>query len=175
MAIRPNINRNLAVARSLQRWRPASGIEESQGDPYYNQPGVTEQLQFPADPGIEYRGWLNPFKSSTYVAVVQDTAVITALPGNMRRTYLLLQNLGPGNIWMNFGSDAGVNACHFLITGQFYEQIGGGAYNYDTRRSVPNAFVTRDYVSLLADQPDTVVVITEGLWNYVQEEIAGAR
>ena len=175
MPVRPKFNREQLISRSLQRWRPASGVEQAQGDPYFNQPGVTEQLQMPADPGIDYRGWLNPYKSSTYIVALSTTQPTIALPGNLRRTYLLIQNLGPGNIWVNFGSDAVVNQCHYFVTTQFYEQIGGGGYDYDRRRSVPVSFVTRDYVSAIADAASTFIVVTEGLWNFSAEEMAGAR
>lgn len=175
MALGPKWDRNQLVGRALQRWVPASGVEQSQGEPYFNQPGVQRQLDIPADPGIDYRGWHNPYKSSTYVVGLSDTDPVLALPGNLRRTYLLVQNIGPGNVWMNFGSDAIVGQCHFFVNTQFYEQIGGGAYDYDRRRSVPNSFVTRDYVSAIADAPDTFLIVTEGLWNFQAEEVAGAR
>lgn len=170
MTVGPKFDRSSVVGRALQRYRPATGVEQSQGDPYYNQPGVTDQMQLPADPGIKYQGWLNPFKSTTYRFDVSTTDARVILPGNMRRTYLLIQNMGPGNVWINFGADAAVNRCHSLVTTQFYEQIGGGAFNYDTNRSVPNAFVTRDYLSAISDAADTFVIVTEGLWNYTPEE-----
>lgn len=176
MAIKPQFSRAQVVARALQKYRPASGVEQSQGDPFYNQPGVTEQMQLPADPGITLKGWLNPYKSTTYVQVLASTAnAQIILPGNLRRTYLLIQNLGPGNIWVNFGSEAVVNQCHFFVTTQFYEQIGGGGFNYDTQRSIPISFVTRDYISAIPDAANTSVVITEGLWNYNPEEVALSR
>ncbi len=173
MAITPKFDRNLIVGRALQKRRPATGVEESQGDPYYLLPGVTPQFDVPADPGINMRGWLNPFRQTSYVIAVPTAAPIQAIPGNMRRTYLLIQNLGPGNLFMNFGADAINGQTHVLITTQFYEQIGGGSYDYDRNRSVANAHITRDYVSVLSDAAATFAIITEGVWTFVQKEVAG--
>ncbi len=172
--IRPKFNRAQIVGRAIQRWRPASGVEQSQGNPYYNLPGVQDQFNIPADPGISYKGWLNPFRSATYLVALSTTNPVLALPGNMRRTYLLVQNLGPGNVWINFGTDAAVNTCHYLVATQFYEQIGGGSFDYDRERSVANSFVTRDYVSMIADAASTFAVVTEGLWNFTPEEVTKA-
>lgn len=176
MAVRPRFNRTELVGRALQRYRPATGVQDSQGDPYYNQPGVTPQLQLPADPGITLKGWLNPYKSTTYLRTLATTTdPVIILPGNMRRCYLLIQNLGPGNIWVNFGSDAVANTCHFFVTTQFYEQIGGGGYNYDQDRSVPIAFINREYISAVPDAINTSVVVTEGIWTYTPEDVAKSR
>lgn len=170
MNIRRPFNRAEIVGRALQKYRPATGVEQNQGDPYYNQPGVTDQFQIPADPGINYHGWRNPYKSSTYLNIIGTADPVIILPGNIRRTYLLLQNLGPGNIWVNFGANAIADTCHYLVITQFYEQIGGGGFDYDRNRSVPVSFVTRDYVSVIADTADTSVVVTEGLWTFTPED-----
>lgn len=162
----------MVTGRALQRYRPASGVEENQGNPYYNQPGVGPQLQIPADPGINMRGWINPFRMSSYQVAVPTDVAVQAIPGNLRRAYLLVQNLGPGNLYINFGTDAVVNTCHILVQTQFYEQIGGGTYDYDRNRSVANCFVTRDYVSLLSDAANTFAIVSEGVWNFVQKEVA---
>lgn len=170
--LKPKFDRSQVLARALQRWRPATGVEESQGNPFYALPGVQEQMQIPTDPGLTYRGWINPYRSTTYLAALSTTVPTVILPGNLRRSYLLLQNLGPGNIWVNFGADAAVNTCHFFVTTQFYEQVGGGGYDYATQLSRPATFVTPGYVSAIADAASTFVVVTEGLWNYNQEEAA---
>lgn len=177
MAITRRYDRALIVGRAigpggLRALRtPATGVEESQGDPYYNLPGVSPQMQMPADPGINLRGWLNPFKMTSYVVAVPTSAPVQAIPGNLRRTYLLIQNLGPGNVFVGFGADAIDGQSHVLITTQFYEQIGGGTFDYDRNRSVANAFVTRDYISVLADAADTFMVISEGVWTFTQKEL----
>lgn len=171
MAIRAKFDRAQVVARAYQRWKPASGVDESQGQPYFYLPGVQQQLDMPADPGIDIRGWLNPFTMTSYQVAVPTLAPIKAIPGNMRRTYLIIQNLGPGNLYVNFGTDAGVGTSMVLITTQFYEQIGGGSFDYDKNHSVANSFVTRDYVSVLADAANTFCIVTEGLWNFVQREV----
>lgn len=116
------------------------------------------------------RGWINPYSQTTYRVAVPTAAPIQALPGNLRRTYLLIQNLGPGNLYFNFGADAGVDVTHVLVTTQFYEQIGGGSYDYNTNHSVANSHVTRDYLSVIADAASTFMIVTEGLWNFVQQE-----
>lgn len=171
MGVRPPFNRAEVIGRALQRYRPATGIEENQGDPYFNQPGVTKQFQIPTDPGISYHGWRNPYKMTSYLQAVGTASPVIVLPGNLRRAYLLIQNLGPGNIWVNFGADAGVNTCHVLITTQFYEQIGGAGFDYERNRSVPQSFVTRDYVSCIADAANTTMVVSEGIWVFTPEEV----
>lgn len=173
MAITKRFDRALIVGRAMQRWRPATGIEDAQGEPYFNQPGVLEALQMPADPGINLRGFLNPYKMSSYlVGPILTTNPIIALPGNLRRTYLMIQNNGPGNLYINFGTDAGVGICHQLIQTQFYEQIGGGFYDYESNHSRAGCFVTRDYLSMISDNSTTTAIVSEGIWNFVQQEYA---
>lgn len=171
MPIHPILNRATIVGRAMQKWRPATGVEENQGDPYAYLPGVQEQFQVPADPGINYKGWINPYRMTSYQVAVPTTNPIQAIPGNLRRAYLIVQNLGPGNLYVNFGTDAVIGTCMVMVQTQFYEQIGGGTFDYDRMRSVPNAFVSPQYVSLISDAALTFAIITEGIWTFTPSEV----
>lgn len=163
-------NRELLQNRATQRWRPQSGVEASQGDPYLGLPGVRAKLQVPGDPGLNIRGWVNPYKVTFYGVNVPDQATdpsIVALAGNFRRTYLLIQNKGPGNLFVNFGLAAAANGvnCLTLVTTQVYELIGGGGVFPDRDSPLPSSFVPRDSIYMLADAAATTAVIAEGIWT----------
>ncbi len=91
------------------------------------------------------------------------TGLDTAIPqrviaGNFKRTYLLIQNLGPGNLFLGVGVDpnAGGGNVLNLVTTQVYEQIGGGFYLppnpwYPQGVAFAQSFVSPEYISLLTD------------------------
>lgn len=161
----------LLNARARQNWFPGSGVEQSQGDPYSDlPPSVRENLQIPADPGITVKGWENPYRLTFYPVQVPDQATdpsIQAIAGNLKRCYLIIQNYGPGNLFINFGQACNVNGtnCLTLIGSQVYEQIGGGGVFPDRNSILVSSFVARDPIFVLADQPGTTAVIGEGVWN----------
>ena len=153
-----------------QGWAPGSGIEESQGSPYLELPGVQADLQRPLDPGIDTPSYVNPYKTVMYsVTAISTTVPMRALSGNSKRTYLLVQNLGPGNMYLGIGTDpnaGGVNVLN-LVSTQTYEQIGGGVYLppnpwYPQGVSLCFAFVSPEYISLLVDTAGTNAMILEG-------------
>jgi hypothetical protein len=164
---------DLARLRAIgtqRNFRPQSGIEAVQGDPYASVPGIGAQLRVPADPGINLLGWINPYSLTMYQVALSTTSAVQVVPPNLRRCYLLIQNQGPGNAFVNFGQAAVqptalLNAnCLQLITTQAYEQIGGGGFDFDRQLSNPNAFVSPDYVSAITDTAATTLMVAEGVW-----------
>lgn len=156
-----------------QEWSPGSGVEESQGDPYASIPGLANDLQRPLDPGIDTPTYTNPYRTVMYSVTGIDTATpLRALGGNPKRTYLLVQNLGPGNMFLGIGVDpvaGGANVLN-LITSQIYEQIGGGFFLpanpwFPLGLSMPFSFCSSDYISLLTDTAGTAAMILEGTYS----------
>ena len=156
-----------------QPWAPTSGIEENQGSGYLELPGVLSDLQKALDPGINTPTYVNPYRTVMYSIVGIGTAnPVRALTGNSKRTYLLVQNLGPGNLFLGIGVDpvaGGANVLN-LVTTQVYEQIGGGVYIppipnlFPLGLSLCFAFCSSEYISLLADTAGTAAMIVEGTY-----------
>lgn len=167
-------NQGLAQAADelgFQEYIPQSGVEEAQGNPYpYNLPDQANELQRPLDPGLDTPSFINPYKTVMYsITGLSTTLPLRALTGNPKRTYLLVQNLGPGNLFLGIGGDpaaGGVNVLN-LVSTQIYEQVGGGVYLppnpwYPLGVSLSFSYVSPEYISLLADQANTAAMIVEG-------------
>lgn len=162
-------------AKSLgyQDYIPQTGVEDNQGDPYYLTPQASIDARTPMDPGIDTPGYTNPFRTVMYsITGISTTIPLRALTGNLKRTYLLIQNLGPGNMYLGLGVDpnAGGSNVLNLVSSQVYEQIGGGVYLppnpwYPEGLSISLAFVSPEYISLMADQANTAAMILEGTWS----------
>lgn len=156
----------------LHRWRriatlpyePRTGIEEAQGPSYQAAPGIDARLQQPLDPGINLPGFENPYTTVTFnVGALSTTVPVRALAGNHRRSYLLIQNKGPGNLFVGIGIDPAADGANVLslVSTQVYEQIGGGG-QFPDGSSYPTAFVSKEYISLLTDLAATTAMIIEG-------------
>jgi hypothetical protein len=149
---------------------PASGIEQAQG-PYYPD-DIGEALAIPQAFGLNLTGWVNPYRFTLYTYPLLTTQPTRVIPANLRRAYLIMQNQGPGNAFVNFGQDvsaasttANSNGLQLIQT-QFYEQIGGGGLDAGGNpRAV--CFVSPDYVSIITDTAGTTMLIGEGVWQYV--------
>jgi hypothetical protein len=157
--------------RGAQRWRPQTGIEASQGNPYPLQRGLGDQLGVPLDPGVNLAGWVNPFSLSQYQSLLNVNQAVQIAPANLRRSYLIMQNQGPGNAFIAFGATAMAptaltNAsCLQLIQTQFYEQVGGGSMDLVTGNPKPGLFVSPDYITGITDTANTTVLILEGVFQ----------
>lgn len=157
-------------ARAGNTWRPSTGIDAQRGDPYSTQPQISRALQTPADPGVNLQGWINPYSLTFYSVLLNTNNPVQCAPPNLRRAYLILQNQGPGNIYLNFGQSATApnsasNAnCMQLITTQFYEQIGGGSVDLTTGLPIAGNFVSPDYVSAITDTATTTLLVGEGVF-----------
>lgn len=160
---------DLARFRRLgtQGWTGQSGIEEAQGNSYLAAPGAQEMLAPPGDPGMNLPSFVNPYRTVMYSVVgISTTIPLRALIGNYRRTYLLVQNLGPGNLFLGIGTDPAADGSNVLnlVTTQLYEQIGGGSLLPDGT-SFANSFVSSEYISLLTDIANTRAMILEGTYS----------
>lgn len=164
------MDEKLIKRRATQRWRPQSGVEHSQGSAYPTDLAVQQKLQKPLSIGIDIRGWINPYKTTIYPFNVPNQSTdspIMAINANYKRTYLLIQNKGPGNLFVNFGQEPSLNGdnCIALVTTQFYEQIGGGGVFPDGNSPMISAHLSRDSIFILSDAANTRCIITEGVWT----------
>lgn len=165
------LRRSAALEREgTQPYFPQSGVEETQGNPYPGLPDVQAQVARPLDPGINQPGFVNPFRTIMYsVTGLSTSQPVRAIPGNFRRTYLMVQNLGPGNMFLGIGVDPNAGGANVLnlVSTQIYEQIGGGFFLppnewFPQGLSVCASFVSPEYVSLLTDTAGTNAMIVEG-------------
>lgn len=156
-----------------QEWFAQSGIEEQQGDPFALNPDDSLNARTPLDPGFDTPSFVNPYRTVMYsVAGLSTTVPQRIITGNFKRTYLLVQNLGPGNLFLGIGTDpnaGGVNVLN-LVTTQVYEQIGGGFYLppnpwYPQGLAICSSFVSPEYISLLTDTANTAAMILEGTFS----------
>lgn len=155
-------------ALGTQRHVPASGVEQNQGRLYA--PAIQQELDIPRDLGVNVQGFVNPYSLTFYSYGLSTSVPTRVVPPNIRRVYLILQNQGPGNIWLNFGQDvtianAAANSNGMqLIQTQIYEQIGGG-YMDEAGTSITNCFVSPDYISVITDTVGTTMLVGEGVWR----------
>lgn len=158
--------------RARQRMRPQTGIEQAQGLPYRTlPPQVRRTLETPNEGSINIRGWVNPYKLTFYGYPAPDgssgASAVQVLAANWRRCYLIIQNKGPGNLFVNFGSEPSTTGsnCLQLVSTQVYEQIGGGGVFPDKDSTLVSSFVARDAVYILSDLAGTTVAVGEGTWS----------
>lgn len=156
--------------RGYAAWRPQTGVEAAQGSPYPLQGNLADALQVPLDPGVNLAGWINPFSLSQYQVNLLTTNDVLVAPANLRRSYLVIQNQGPGNAFIAFGAGAiaptvSQNAtCLQLTATQFYEQVGGGTMNPVSGMPAPGLFVSPDYLRGVTDTAGTTMLIMEGVF-----------
>jgi hypothetical protein len=156
--------------QGTEGWRARTGVQRQQGQPYVLEPGLADDLSIPLDPGVNLAGWINPFSLSQYQSALNTTNSVLIAPANLRRSYLILQNQGPGNAFIAFGASAVAptatqNAsCLQLSSTQFYEQVGGGSMNPLTGMPAPGLFVTPDYIQGITDAAGTTVLVLEGVF-----------
>ena len=157
-------------ARAGHAFNPQTGIEQSQGDLYKRFPGVGAQVRQALDPGVNLQGWVNPYSMVLYNVGLNVNQPVQAAPPNLKRAYLIVQNQGPGNVFLNFGQAAvaptvGQNAnCLQLIQTQFYEQVGGGSVDMITGLPIAGLFVSPDYLSAITDMATTTLMVAEGVF-----------
>lgn len=132
-------------------------------------PGELANLQVPRDPGVLQLGFKNPYRLTFYGPILLDTVnVVQILAANPKRVYLLLQNQGPGNVWLNFGGNVTAATATSnsnglqLVTTQALEQIGGGFVTLATGEVFPQAFVAADLITAITDTAGTTMLCGEG-------------
>lgn len=150
-----------------------SGVEESQGDPYEWSPELQAWADTPLNPAINLPNFKNPYQTVMYlVSGIPIGNSIQALPGNSARTYLLLQNQGPGNLFVGIGTNPNASGSNVLalVSSQVYEQIGGGFFLppnpwYPNGISIPFSFVSPEYIQVSCDTADTTMMVLEGSFS----------
>ncbi len=163
------LDTNQAIESGTQPFAPATGVDENQGALY--PPGYQEIMQRPQAMGVNQLGFLNPYSLTFYSFPLNTTSATRCVPANYRRTYLILQNQGPGNIYLNFGQDVTIATASTnsngiqLIQTQVYEMIGGGDVD-NQGNSRAFCFVSPDYISGITDTAGTTLLVGEGVWQY---------
>jgi hypothetical protein len=167
----PNANLRDRIGEvGTQEYFPQNGYEDQQGDPFALIPEASQSARTPLDPGFDTPSFTNPYRTVMYsIAGISTTIPARVITGNFKRTYLLVQNLGPGNLFLGIGVDpnsGGVNVLN-LVASQVYEQIGGGFYLppnpwYPDGLAICSSFVSPEYISLLTDTVNTSAMILEG-------------
>jgi hypothetical protein len=141
-----------------QDWYPGNAIEEQQEDNFESlPPSLVRYLRAPLDPGL---GQPSPFYNgvvgSFFPVVVGNTASVIALIENRRRAYLFIQNLGPGNLFVQFGQAAALNLCAKFVPAQTYEPNPAGLKG--------TLCPIRNSVNVIADAANTTVIVGEATW-----------
>jgi hypothetical protein len=160
--------RRIKTLATQHEHAPNTGIEQNQGELYA--PQIQYELDKPQDMGLNVLGFVNPYSLTFYSVDLVVGEPTQAVPPNQRRVYLILQNQGPGNIWLNFGQGVTIATVASnsngiqLIQTQIYEQIGGG-YMRPDGESITNCFVSPDYLSATTDQAGTTLLVGEGVWR----------
>jgi hypothetical protein len=144
---------------SYQDYYPGSDLELEQGEGLESLPeSILALMRSPMVGRADGAGpeLKNGNEASFFAFVVGNTQAVQALIGNQRRSYLIIQNQGPGSIWFNFTNVAVVGQCLFLPSGAIYEPQATG----------PNGTYVppRSSVWMIADLANTVVAVCEGSW-----------
>lgn len=132
---------------------PGTALEQAQGPMWPFDPGAEAARFRPLNSNLRTDDWQNTCKSTLYPFTALTTQSTQALQANFRRTYLLIQNKGPGNLFVNFGQAADALNSITLVPSQVYELIGGKNA----------AFVMRDSVWILTDTVATTGIVLEGV------------
>lgn len=134
---------------------PATALEIAQQlPPFPFSPAANALARQPVDPGLKDAGWRNPYRTALYPFTPDTANSIQALPANPRRAYLVIQNKGPGNLYVNFNQWADALNSVTLVPSQQWELIGGQA---------GGSFVPSDAIYVLTDLAGTTGVVVEGV------------
>lgn len=133
---------------------PATALELAQGNPFDWNPAAKAFTQRPIDPGLKDAGWINPYRAVVYPFTPDNVISFQGLPANRRRTYLVIQNKGPGNLFVAFDQAADPLTSVTLVPSQAWEIIGGAA---------GGPFVPSSAVWVLTDTLGTTGVFVEGV------------
>lgn len=151
---------------SYRLWYPQSEVEtnqEAEGDWAQLPPNLVAYLRGPLEPQL--RGEVpiyNGVVGSCFPLTVGTTQSIQALIENSKRAYLIIQNQGPGNLFVQFGSAAAIGLTLKFVPQQVYEpQIAG---HFDARTGKGAIVPIRNSVNLIADAANTLAIVGEATW-----------
>jgi hypothetical protein len=97
----------------------------------------------------------NQYRTRTLARIASITASQELLIANDARAWLLIQNRGPGNLYVNYGVSGDLTNSIVLVATAAQEFIGGGP---------GGAFVPSESVWAFADAANTIVVVGEGVF-----------
>lgn len=97
----------------------------------------------------------NKYRTRTFARVASTTEAEEMVIANDARAWLLIQNKGPGNVYVNYGVSGDLTNSIVLVATAAQEFIGGGP---------GGAFVPSESVWIFADAANTVVVVGEGVY-----------
>jgi hypothetical protein len=166
----PNVNatRFEAVPAGLtyRLWIPQSEVEQNQeleGE-WAPLPGeLVAYLRSPNAPQLRGDTPLyNGVVGSCFPLTVGPTQSIVALIENSKRAYVIVQNQGPGNLFVQFGSSAAVGLSLKFVPQQVYEpQIAG---HFDAKTGKGAIVPIRNSLNLIADAANTLAIVGEATW-----------
>lgn len=104
----------------------------------------------------------NKYRTRTFTRIASTTESEEFVIANDARAWLLIQNKGPGNVYVNYGVGSDLSSL-VLIPTAAQEFIGGGP---------GGAFVPSESVWILADAANTSVFCAEGV--YVPPNLPGS-
>jgi hypothetical protein len=133
---------------------PGTALEYLRGSHYPFLPDAEALSRQPTDPGLTDEGWSNPYRTAVYPIAPDNVISQLVVQANRRRAYLVIQNKGPGNMFVNFSMAADAVNGVTLVPGQSWEIIGGAE---------GGAFVPVDSIYALTDTAGTTGVIVEGV------------
>src|SRR5205823_10608778 len=147
-------------------WYPQSEVEvhqEAEGDWQLLPADMVAFLRGPLEPQLPGESPLyNGVVGSCFPVTVGTTQSILALIENSKRAYLIIQNQGPGNLFVQFGSAAAVGLSLKFVPQQVYEpQIAG---HFDARTGRGAIVPIRSSVNLIADAANTLAIVGEATW-----------
>jgi hypothetical protein len=168
MALETNATRFEAVPAGVtyRLWYPQSEVEQNQeleGEWGALPRSLVAYLRSPNPPQLQgdtpiYNGVVG----SCFPLTVGTTQSIQALIENSKRAYLIIQNQGPGNLFVQFGSAAAVGLTLKFVPQQVYEpQIAG---HFDTKSGRGAMVPIRNSVNLIADAASTLAIVGEATW-----------
>jgi hypothetical protein len=133
---------------------PGTALEYLTGSAYPWCPEAELLSRTPLDPGLIDEGWSNPYRTTVFPFTPDTVVSQLFVQSNRRRAYLVIQNKGPGNMFVNFGMAADALNGVTLVPTQSWEIIGG---------EQGGAFVPPDSIYALTDLAGTTGVIVEGV------------
>lgn len=151
---------------SYRLWYPQSEVEQNQeleGEWSQLPPDLVAYLRSPNAPQLKgdtpiYNGVVG----SLFPLTVGNTQSVVALIENTKRAYLVMQNQGPGNLYVQFGSAAAIGLTLKLVPNQVYEpQIAG---HFDLKLGRGAIVPIRNSLNLIADAANTLAIIGEATW-----------
>lgn len=168
MAVEINATRFEAVPAGVKYrlWYPQSEVEQNQeleGEWAELPRDLVDYLRSPNPPQLKNDTPIyNGVVGSVFPLTVGTTQSVVALIENSKRAYVIIQNQGPGNLFVQWGSSAAVGLCLKFVPQQVYEpQIAG---HFDLKLGRGAMVPIRNSLNLIADAANTLAIVGEATW-----------